>query len=286
MTANVGRFSSLLVGGGQEINSGEAGLSEWGRAIAGKFKHWSIAAPPQALSGAYGAGAKLFEDEAPSDIELDIDSNLHLDTPTRQFRGKTIAGWTEALLRGDANECQRILADNPQYPIRLTRSRDAAKSWLEAMARGTERYGFVASSEGRRLRAEGLELPPARSKGVEHWFLAPKGDVRSSFQLEVAATEFQIQGLELDWTCVCWGGDFLRVPRGWNLRTLSGTKWQNIGKSITRAYLVNSYRVLLTRARQGMILFVPTGNDQDPTRQCRPLDETAQFLMECGVLPL
>jgi len=137
-----------------------------------------------------------------------IHANLHLDTPTRQFRGKTIAGWTEALLRGEARECQRILADNPEYPIRLTRNLATAKSWLDTTARGTERYGFVASSEAKRLRAEGLELPPARADGVEHWFLNEKGDVRSSFQLEVAATEFQIQGLELDWICVCWGAIF------------------------------------------------------------------------------
>ncbi len=275
-----------LVGGGQEINRGEAGLSEWGRAIRAKFPHWTIAAPPQALTGGYGAGAKLFEGEAPAEIELLIDMNLHLDTPTRQFRGKTIAGWTEALLQGDASECRRILADNPQYPIRLVRDRDTAKAWLAATARGTERYGFVASSEAKRLRADGLELPPARADGVEHWFLKPKGDVRSSFQLEVAATEFQIQGLELDWICVCWGGDFLRSQNDWTLKRLRGTSWQNIGQEIARVYLVNSYRVLLTRARQGMILFVPKGDEKDSTRPTTPLDQTAQFLVECGVAPL
>jgi DUF2075 family protein len=144
----------------------------------------------------------------------------------------------------------------------------------------------VASSEAKRLRAEGLELPPARADGVEHWFLNKKGDVRSSFQLEVAASEFQIQGLELDWTCVCWGGDFLRAKNNWDLKRLRGTTWQNIGQESARAYLVNSYRVLLTRARQGMLLFVPVGDDQDSTRPRGPLDETARFLTECGALPL
>ncbi len=275
-----------LVGGGQEINRGEAGLSEWGRALTEKFGHWSVAAPPQALSGVHGAGAKLFEGEPPSGLQIAIYANLHLDTPTRQFRGKTIAGWTESLLRGDACDCRRVLAENPKYPICLTRSLASAKSWLQAMAHGTERYGFIASSEAKRLRAEGLELPPARADGVEHWFLKEKGDVRSSFQLEVAASEFQIQGLELDWTCVCWGGDFLRAKSRWDLKRLRGTTWQNIGQEIARAYLVNSYRVLLTRARQGMLLFVPAGDDQDLTRPCRPLDETAQFLAECGATPL
>jgi hypothetical protein len=275
-----------LVGGGQEINRGEAGLSEWGRAVVEKFGHWSIVAPPQALTGAYGAGARLFDTEPPDGLHLAIDANLHLDIPTRQFRGKTIAGWTEALLHGDAGECRRILGENPEYPIRVTRQLVSAKSWLGVMARGTERYGFVASSEAKRLRAEGLELPPARADGVEHWFLQPKGDVRSSFQLEVAATEFQIQGLELDWACVCWGGDFLRTKSDWNLKRLRGTTWQNVGQQSARAYLVNSYRVLLTRSRQGMLLFVPTGDDQDSTRLSRPFDETAQFLTECGAIPL
>lgn len=275
-----------LVGGGQEINRGEAGLSEWGRALADKFGHWSVAVPPQALSGEYGAGAKLFEGEPPNGLTMTVEANLHLDTPTRQFRGKTIAGWTEALLRGDARECQRILAENPEYPIRLTRNLAAAKSWLDTTARGTERYGFIASSEAKRLRAEGLELPPARADGVEHWFLQEKGDVRSSFQLEVAANEFQIQGLELDWACLCWGGDFLRTKSDWELKRLRGTAWQKIGQESARSYLVNSYRVLLTRARQGMLIFVPVGDTGDSTRPCKPFDETAQFLTECGVVLL
>ncbi len=275
-----------LVGGGQEINRGEAGLSEWGRALTERFREWSIVAPPQALSGEYGAGAKLFETETPVGLKLAIDASLHLDTPTRQFRGKTIAGWTEALLRSDASECKRILGENPEYPICLTRSLATAKYWLDTMARGTERYGFVASSEAKRLRAEGLELPPARADGVEHWFLQGKGDVRSSFQLEVAANEFQIQGLELDWVCLCWGGDFLRADNDWNLKRLRGTIWQKIGQEVARAYLVNSYRVLLTRARQGMLLFVPAGDDKDSTRLQAPFDETARFLTECGATAL
>jgi len=275
-----------LVGGGQEINRGEAGLSEWGRALTERFAHWSVAASPQALSGVYGAGAKLFEAEPSDRPNVVVHQNLHLDTPTRQFRGKTIAVWAEALLRGDARGCRGILSANPEYPIGLTRSLATAKSWLDRMARGTERYGFIASSEAKRLRAEGLELPPARADGVEHWFLQDKGDVRSSFQLEVAANEFQIQGLELDWTCLCWGGDFLRAGNSWQLKRLRGTSWQQIGQESARAYLVNSYRVLLTRARQGMLLFVPKGEDQDPTRPRGPLDATAEFLRECGAEPL
>src|SRR5208282_6715429 len=125
-----------------------------------------------------------------------------------------------------------------------------------------------------------------RADGVEHWFLQGKGDVRSSFQLEVAANEFQIQGLELDWVCLCWGGDFLRADNDWNLKRLRGTIWQKIGQEVARAYLVNSYRVLLTRARQGMLLFVPAGDDKDSTRLQAPFDETARFLTECGATAL
>ncbi len=275
-----------LVGGGQEINKGEAGIGEWGRALLSRFTHWDIATSQQALDGAYGAGAKLFESEVPVHAKVAIYPSLHLDNPTRQFRGKTIARWAEWLLLGNCDECRRVLQDNSDYPIYLTRDLQRAKDWLRAVASGTERYGCIASSESKRLRAEGLELPPARADGVEHWFLAQEGDVRSSFQLEVAANEFQIQGLEIDWACLCWGGDFLREQQRWVLQRFRGTQWQNIGQPEARAYLINSYRVLLTRARQGMILFVPRGDDKDLTRPSAPLDATAEFLHSCGAKDL
>jgi DUF2075 family protein len=103
---------------------------------------------------------------------------------------------------------------------------------------------------------------------------------------ETIRPEFQIQGLELDWICVCWGGDFLRAASDWNLKRLRGATWQKIHQESARAYLVNSYRVLLTRARQGMLLFVPLGDEQDSTRPRAPFDETAQFLTECGARAL
>lgn len=271
-----------LIGGGQEIHEGEAGIGEWGRALTTRFQDWSIAASSQALDGSYGAGARLFTSAVPETTRLAICPDLHLDTPTRQFRGKTIAKWAEAILEGDSKQCRIVLEGNPQYPIVLTRSLDCAKHWLNSMASGTERYGCIASSEAKRLRAEGLELPPARAKGVEHWFLKPKGDVRSSFQLEVAATEFQIQGLEIDWACICWGGDFLRVNSKWQLRQFSGTTWKRVGQSLAREYVANTYRVLLTRARQGMVLFIPTGNEEDATRSISEFNSTAEFLLSCG----
>lgn len=276
-----------LVGGGQEINRGEAGIGEWGDALLKSFTHWHVAASQQALEGVYGAGAKLFvEGMGMREVAVDVYPTLHLDNPTRQFRGKTIAAWVEALLEGDSKECSRILGDNPEYPIYLTRDLPSAKRWMEMIASGTERYGCIASSEAKRLRAEGLELPPARADGVEEWFLAPKGDIRSSFQLEVAASEFQIQGLELDWACVCWGSDFVRKDSTWELKRLRGTRWQNVGQNAARKYLINTYRVLLTRARQGMVLFVPLGSDSDLTRPTVPLDSTAAYLIQCGAKQL
>lgn len=276
-----------LIGGGQEINDGEAGLAEWGRALIKRMPNWRIAVSPQALNGDYGAGAKLFEGAVPESIEYTEIGHLHLDNPTRQFRGKTMALWTEALLHGNTKECRRILGQNPDYPVLLTRDLSAAKAWLKNKARGTERFGCIASSEARRLRAEGLELPPARADGVEHWFLTSKGDVRSSFQMEVAANEFQIQGLEIDWSCVCWGGDFLRNGKGaWELKRFRGTNWQMVNQADARQYIINTYRVLLTRARQGMVLFVPLGSVQDKTRAPESFDRTAEFLISCGAVPL
>ncbi len=275
-----------LVGGGQEINRGEAGISEWGRALKSRFPHWRVALAKQALDGAYGAGAKLFATDGPEKLNITVDPDLHLDNPTRQFRGKTVAKWAESLLRGDCEACRKILSENPEYPVHLTRDLKAAKEWLEEISTGTERYGCIASSEARRLRAEGLELPPARADGVEHWFLSPKGDIRSSFQLEIAANEFQIQGLEIDWACICWGGDFVRDGGEWKLKRLRGTAWQKVGNRDAQSFIVNSYRVLLTRARQGMILFVPRGDDRDSTRTCALFDSTADFLRHCGARPL
>ena len=275
-----------LVGGGQEIHTGEAGLAEWGRALRERFSEWSVVVPPQALSGDYGAGARLFESDELEELQISINSNLHLDTPTRQFRGKTVALWAESLLQGDAMRSRAVLDDNPNYPVRLTRKLDKAKQWLKDISLGTERYGLVASSGAKRLRAEGIELPAPRARGVEYWFLNGKNDIRSSFQLEVAATEFQIQGLEIDWAAVCWGGDFLRSNKGWKPKQFKGTSWYRIHDRSTRDYVPNTYRVLLTRARQGLVLFVPDGDDEDATRPRGPLDETAEFLEDCGAVPL
>jgi DUF2075 family protein len=166
----------------------------------------------------------------------------------------------------------------------------SAKSWLEERGRGERRYGLVASSGARRLRADGLGVTLNASAGSEiaQWYLNPHGDIRSSYALEVAANEYTCQGLELDFTCVCWGGDLLwnEAARSWAYSRLLGTSWQRVRNRISQRFLANSYRVLLTRAREGLVLWIPSGNESDPTRCPDLLDATAAFLTRCGVVPI
>lgn len=291
-----------LIGGGQEIHKGEAGLEEWGRALAERFRNWTIACSPEALNGGPStAGKSLFAPEQRRCLTALITqhSELHLDTPTRQFRGKTIASWSNALLSGQRAEARTALQQSPEYPLYLTRNLADARDWLRERTRGTQHCGLVASSSSVRLRAYGIETDGSFHKGIpiHHWFLSELPDVRSSNKLEVAATEFEIQGLELDWVGVCWGPDFVydAGASGWVERTfVRGQRWKPIGSSyeqesdnsrIKREYLRNSYRVLLTRARLGMIIFVPIGAD-DASLPKIALDETYKFLRECGARDL
>jgi hypothetical protein len=172
----------------------------------------------------------------------------------------------------------------------VTRSLDAARQWLRSSGRGKRRFGLVASSGARRLRADGLGqiLQAGDRDEIAHWYLQPPGDIRSSCALEVPANEYTCQGLELDFVGVCWGGDLLRSPSSdrWLHRRLSGSKWQMIQNDSTQVLLSNSYRVLLTRAREGLVLWVPPGHAEDLTRAPEPLDATADFLLRCGARPL
>jgi hypothetical protein len=169
----------------------------------------------------------------------------------------------------------------PTYPIRLTRDLDSAKSWLRQKARGTERYGVIASSEAQRLRPFGLNVKAEIDP--KNWFLNDKNDIRSSFYLEDVATEFQVQGLELDWVCVAWDGDLRFCSGGWEFHCFLGTRWLTIGSPQRRKYLKNAYRVLLTRARQGMVLFVPEGSNEDHTRRKVYYDQTYEYLRGLGI---
>ena len=276
-----------LVGGGQEIHTGEAGLGEWGNALNDRFREWRVYASSEALQG---AGMRSLFGPLGRNSELNVceNSDLHLDNPLRQFRGKTVAQWVESVISMEAGEAKTIASENPQYPIVITRSLAVAKQWLVDESKGTQRYGLLASSEAKRLRAYGITIPGARDGDVVHWFLKPRGDVRSSFQLEVAATEFQAQGLEIDWAGLCWGGDFQISGNGksWELKNFVGNDWVHVSDEISRNYLVNTYRVLLTRARIGLVIYVPEGREDDPSTTKAGYDRTAEYLVECGCRPI
>jgi len=280
-----------LVGGGQEINDGEAGLEEWGRALAKSKKGWAIYASPEVLEGGPStAGHRLF-DENVSPLAVNTDAALHLRTSNRSIRAEKLATWVNLVLDGDSQGAAS-LSITDKFPIFLSRYLAETRAKLKQQAIGLTRYGLVGSSGAARLRAEGLE--PSSSFHAdypwEHWYLAEKSDLRSSYQSEVFATEFEIQGLELDWIGLCWGGDFIwSEPHGWQLRSLRPgptNRWNSMKNPDKRTFRKNAYRVLLTRSRQGMIIFVPKGDSTDPTNSPDEFNSTAEFLLRCGVIPL
>jgi DUF2075 family protein len=274
-----------LVGGGQEINSGEAGLFEWGRTLEYKFPHWQVLISPQLLKGHHStAGQGLFA-EVPKSARVSTDAALHLNVSLRAYRAERLSEFVAHLLEGDTESCKTIFEGSLQdYPLFVTRKLSTAQEWLKLMQRGTRRIGMIASSGERRIKPYGYDV--TRELDVENWFLNPKGDVRSSYALEDVATEFGIQGLELDWTCVCWGADFRYNKADWTYRKFRGTNWQNVNDAQTRQYVKNKYRVLLTRAREGMVIWVPQGEPDDSTRLPEFYDSTAQYLFDCGIKEL
>jgi hypothetical protein len=279
-----------LVGGGQEIHNGEAGLSEWGRTLRERFATWKVAVSPKALErDASNAGYRLFADGNPGCLSIQTEPSLHLEVNLRSFRARKLAEWVDATLAGDAAKAVAIVPDLRDFPFGLTRKLPTARAWLREHARGQQRAGLVASSGALRLRADGLELSSGFRQGNRdmfvHWFLDHPPDVRSSNQLEVAASEFECQGLELDWVGLCWGGDFsFDTPSGgWAYRNFAGSHWGNLKNEIDRQYLLNTYRVLLTRARRGLIIWIPQGEVSDETRPPTWFDLTANYLIRCGV---
>jgi hypothetical protein len=279
-----------LVGGGQEIHSGEAGLPEWGRTLRNKFTNWKVVVSPKALVGdASLAGHRLFADAETGPICVQTEPALHLEVNVRSYRARKLAEWVDAALAGEAARAAAIAPELREFPMALTRSLATARTWLQQHTRGQRRCGLVASSGALRLRADGIELSSGFRQGNRdmfvHWFLALPPDVRSSNQLEVAASEFECQGLELDWIGVCWGGDFAfdLSGGGWAYRNFSGSRWGNVNKEIDRQCLLNTYRVLLTRAREGLVIWVPRGEPTDVTRPSAWFDMTADYLLRCGV---
>jgi hypothetical protein len=269
-----------LVGGGQEIHDGEAGLLEWFEALARAYPHWVVYTSDQLTRPLYTWGHNLTAKLA--GLRHSVEPDLHLAVSVRSFRAESLAHFVDAVLAEDADEAARLHASiQPVYPIYLTRDLARARDWLRSKARGSERFGLVASSGASRLKPQGLNVHENVDAPI--WFLNPKDDVRSAFYLEDPATEFDIQGLELDWVGVCWDADFRRAGQRWSCRKFQGTKWQTVKNDAAQRYLANAYRVLLTRARQGMVIYVPLGDAADPTRAPEFYDGIFDHLARCGI---
>jgi Uncharacterized conserved protein (DUF2075) len=268
-----------LIGGGQEINTGEAGLIEWFNALQKSFLHWDIYHSGQLTNKDYNWGQEL--GHTLSGLNAVEKKALHLAVSIRSFRAEPLSAFIGSVIDGDADAALQIHKNLDEYPMAITRDIDKARSWLRKQARGNERLGLVASSGAMRLKPEGVHV---KSKmDPTNWFLNGKEDIRSSYYLEDVATEFDIQGLELDWAGVCWDADFRMEGGAWGHYNFKGTKWQNVNDRYRRVYLANAYRVLLTRARQGMIIFVPRGDNNDHTRPSDFYDNTYEFLVRCGI---
>ena len=269
-----------LVGGGQEINTGEAGIGEWLRAVNETFPEWKVYISKHLTDKEYAEG-DVSELVAKNKNVQQVDQ-LHLAVSMRSFRAENLSRFVHYVLDRNAERATALYSEfKDRYPLYLTRDLDRAKQWLEEKARGTERYGIVVSSQAYRLKP--LAIDVRLQPDVEHWFLADKTDVRSSLFLEDAATEFDIQGLELDWTCLVWDGDFRYTPSGWDHNAFKGSKWNKIRSKDAQSYQLNAYRVLMTRARQGMVICVPEGNPDDHTRLPEFYDGTYKYLKSIGI---
>jgi Uncharacterized conserved protein (DUF2075) len=269
-----------LVGGGQEIHNGEAGISEWLRAAIRTYPHWQLYISDQLRGSEYAAGNAL--DSLQGHQNTHFERDLHLAVSMRSFRAENVSGFVKAVLDCEIAEASNQLALLAErFPICMTRDLICAKEWIRSRARGTERYGLVASSKAMRLKPYAIDIRVAVDP--VHWFLDGRDDTRSSFYLEDCATEFQVQGLELDWVCVTWDADLRFVSPGWSFHDFRGNGWQNIRNAANQTYLRNAYRVLLTRARQGMVLFIPHGDPTDPTRSPAYYDPTFDYLAKIGI---
>lgn len=268
-----------LIGGGQEINTGEAGIGGWIETLNRDFAHWHVHISSRLTDKEYAKGdaLKLLQ----SHPNLVTTDRLHLAVSLRSFRAEKLSLFVQQLLDKKRAGASATLRELPNYPIVLTRSVDRAKEWLRKKARGNERYGMIVSSQAYRLRP--LAIDVRFKPDPVHWFLADQSDIRSSYYLEDVVTEFDIQGLELDYTCVVWDGDFRSSGDHWGTFSFRGNQWTRIHKEERKMYLKNAYRVLLTRARQGMVIVVPEGDAGDPTRLPEFYNPTFNYLRELGI---
>lgn len=268
-----------LVGGGQEINKGEAGISEWVDSLNRSFPNWHVYMSSKLTDSEYAVGGALQKLEGR--VGFHVKDDLHLSVSLRSFRAENLSLLIKNLLDLNVEEAKKnysLLKE--KYPIVLTRDLSKAKKWLKEKARGSERYGIVVSSQAQRLKPHAIDIKSPMDP--IHWFLDGKDDVRSSYYLEDVATEFHVQGLELDWSCVTWDGDFRYNKNGWKHFSFSGNTWKNIKADERKLYLKNAYRVLLTRARQGMVIVVPNGDKEDHTRAFEYYDPTFNYLTQIG----
>jgi hypothetical protein len=269
-----------LIGGGQEINTGEAGLPEWFSAIHKGYPHWDVYVSNKLTDQEYTNGEDIYS--LFTKQQLTIKDELHLAVSVRSYRSEKLSAFVKAFLDANLQEANAIYNQlKDDYPIVVTRNLSHAKNWLKTKARGGEGIGITASSGAYRLRPYGIHVKsPIEPKT---WFLNDANDVRSAGFLECVATEFDIQGLELDWTCVAWDANLRKLDDGWEFKNFRGTEWQNVNDETKKRYLLNTYRVLLTRARQGMVIFVPEGDDSDRTRKPEFYDPVFEYFIQCGV---
>lgn len=274
-----------LVGGGQEIYNGEAGIIDWFRALQNKFRNWHIYLSDKMTDSEYVGNSSI--EELLTGCSYGLRPALHLGVSLRSFRSEKLAEFVKLLLDNEPSAAAAVYSElSIHYPIILTRDLDKAKEWIRKKARGTERYGLLASSEGKRLRGIGIWVPSV----INHvgWFLNEKDNVDSSYFLEVAASEFKVQGLEIDYSILAWDADLRRSGEGFDYFKFRGTRWNHVNNMQQQKYLKNAYRVLMTRARQGMIIFVPSGTDpeDDPTRDSAYYDDIYKYLRSCGIKEL
>lgn len=272
-----------LVGGGQEINTGEAGLAEWLSVIGERFTKWNVYTSHRLDDPDYIWDEKTAE--ALKTVKVERRDALHLGVSMRSFRAESLSDFAGHIVENRPDQARQAYSKIAErYPIALTRDLSDARSWLRDRARGSERFGLIASSGANRLRPEGIFVKAKIDAPT--WFLNGRDDVRASYYLEEVATEFDIQGLELDWAGVCWDADFRYEQMAWKHYSFRGTKWQRTNSEERQLYLKNAYRVILTRARQGLVIFVPLGNSEDPTRPPSFYDETFNYFLSCGLKDL
>ena len=287
-----------LVGGGQEINTGEAGISEWIVALNERFPHWEVHISPKLTESEYAEGKvnELLKDNE----HVVYSEDLHLSVSLRSYRAEKLSAFVHALLSFDPEAARLYDEIKDKYPIVLTRDMTKARQWIRGKVRGTERTGVLVTKESARFKPMAIHILPSGDDNAVHWFLEDKKDTRSSNYLEDAATEIQVQGLELDYTCLLWDADMRYEGGKWGFYRFNGqTRWNELNNDTEsrqelQKYMLNAYRVLLTRARAGMVICVPEGNPnktpsgfwEDSTRLPEYYDGTYQYLKSVGIKEL